>query len=94
MEFFGPLGLFLGLGANFFLLGVRLKKFFETYKCRLSILVLELQPYLFFNSVHLGHFCALLGYFFWLGSYPKSYLGPTYIDSQLLFWKYMVYIAL
>ena len=59
------------------------KKIFETCLCRLSILDLELQPYLFFFIRPLlgpfRIFLGPLGLFLGLGSGPNPFLGPTYI---------------
>ena len=83
--FFCPLGLFLGVW-------VRFKNILRTYQCRQSTLVLEVQPYLFvYISANFGaffHFLGLSGLFFGLRSGSKTYLGPTYVDNQLRFWKY------
>ena len=54
-----------------------LQKIFETCQCRLLILVLELQPYLFcFIRPHLGPFCTFLGplgLFWGWGQIPKLF---------------------
>ena len=47
--------------------------------------------YFFLIQPNLGpflHFLGLSGLFLGLGSGSKLFLGPTYIDKQLLFWKY------
>ena len=77
---------------------VRLKKFFGTYLCRQTTLVLKVQTYLLFYFDHiLGLHCTFLGpsrSFFWSlraifgsGSGSKICLEPTNIHYQFLFWK-------
>ena len=74
---------------------------FRKYECRLSIFLLEVQPYLFvFISATFGAsfalFLILLGRFFFChfglflgsGSGSKTFLEPTNVDYQFLFWKY------
>ena len=68
---------FLSVGAIFGV-EVRLENIFGTYKCRLSIFVLEVQPYLFvFHSAKFwAFFCifwALRGYFWGWGQVQKLF---------------------
>ena len=70
-------GVFFPVGAIFGV-EVRLKNIFVTYKCRLSIFVLEVQPYLF--VFHSAKFCAffctfwaLRGYFWGWGRVQKLF---------------------
>ena len=72
---------------GFFRAGVRFKNFFETYLCRESTLVLEIQFILFiFDSAKFGTFCA----FFWpfraifgVRVRFKNFLKPAYIDNAI-----------
>ena len=99
---FGPFCTFWALRGYFFwsygaIFGVqvRFKNVFGTYWCRLSIFVLEVQPYLYvFNS---GKFLTFLGplvFFGQLGLFlgsrsgSKTFLEPTTVNYQFLFWKY------
>ena len=63
-----------------------------TYLCRLSTLVLKVQPYLIVLIwPHLGYFLhilVLLGLFFGLGWGPKRFLTPINVDYQFWFWNY------
>ena len=76
------------------ILGVRLrfKNFVGNYLCRLSTLVLEVQPYLIILIwPHLRVFLVLfrpLGAFFGLDLGLKTFLEPTFVVNQLWFWKY------
>ena len=74
---FLPVGVIFGVE-------VRLVNIFGTYKCRLSIFVLEVQPYLFvFHSAKFWAFFAFFGLFgtiFGVGVMSKNFLGPIYID--------------
>ena len=84
-------GHFWSFGAIFGV-GVRFKNIFGTYLCSQSTLVLEVQPYLFaFTSAKFWAFLPFLdlwGLFLGLRSGSKTFLGPTYVDSQLWFLKY------
>ena len=85
-----PFGLFFAHFSPFraiFWLGLGSKKIFDTYQCRLSILVLELQPYLFFHSAQFGVFLDLFGpfgAFFGVGFRSKNFFG-TYLHSLTAF---------
>ena len=83
---------FLPVGAVFWV-EVRLENIFGTYKCRLSIFVLKVQPYLLvFHSAKFWaflHFLGSLGLFFGFGSGSKTFLEPTNnVGYQFLFRKY------
>ena len=57
--FFGHFGTICWTFGCIFTVGVRFDNNFETYKCRVSSFVLEVQPYLFvFNSATFGAFFA------------------------------------
>ena len=92
LHFFGPFGaIFWPFGA-YCVVGVRFKNIFGTYLCRQSTLVLESQPHLFiFNLVIFGAFFTFLGLsrlFLGWRSGSKTFLEPTNVDYQFLFWKY------
>ena len=78
-------GYFLVLFGAIFGVGVRFKNIFGTYLCSLSILVLELQPYIFaFTLAKFEAFFALFGPFgaiFGVGVRFKNIFG-TYLCSQ------------
>ena len=60
-----------------------------TYLCRLSTLVLEVQPYLIILIwPHLGVFLALSGLFFGLDLGFKTFWKPVYVDYQFWLWNY------
>ena len=76
------------------ILGVRLRlnNFIVTYLCRLSTLVLKVQPYLIVliwsQLGYFLHILVLLGLFFGLGWGPKRFLTPINVDYQFWFWNY------
>ena len=76
------------------ILGVRVRfnNFIVTYLCRLSTLVLKVQPYLIVliwsQLGYFLHILVLLGLFFGLGWGPKRFLTPINVDYQFWFWNY------
>ena len=66
--------------------------FIVTYLCRLSTLVLKVQPYLIVliwsQLGYFLHILVLLGLFFGLGWGPKRFLTPINVDYQFWFWNY------
>ena len=63
-----------------------------TVRCRLSTLILEVQPYLIILIwPHLGVFLVLFrpfGAFFGLDLGLKTFLKPVYVDYQFWLWNY------
>ena len=87
--FFGPLGLFFGPLGLFLESGSGSKNIFGTYLCSQSPLVLEVQPYLFsFTSAKFGAFFALCSYLWVWGQVHQNFLGLTFVEYQLWFWRY------
>ena len=81
LHFFGPIRCYFFVALwGYFGLGSASK----TYLCRQSILVLEVQSYLFvFDSAKFWaylHFLGFLGLSLGFGSGSKTFLGPAYID--------------
>ena len=78
-HFLNPSGGFYWPVGAIFGVEVRLENIFGTYKCRLSIFVLEVQPYLFvFHSAKFWAFFALfglLGAIFGVGVRFKNFFG-------------------
>ena len=78
-----PMGLFLGLGS--------VKTFLRLTNVDYQFFVLEVRPYPFvFNLTTFEAFCTFgtLGAILGLDSGIKTFLGPTYVDYQLWFWRY------
>ena len=94
---FEPFGVFfLSVGAIFGV-EVRLENIFGTYKCRLSIFVLEVQPYLFvFHSAKFWAFFALfglLGAIFGVGVRFKNFFGTCLHRLTTFILEVQLYLA-
>ena len=87
---------FLPVGAVFGV-EVRLENIFGTYKCRLSIFVLEVQPYLFvFHSAKFWAFFALfglLGAIFGVGVRFKNFFGTCLHRLTTFILEVQLYLA-
>ena len=92
-HFLGPFGAIFGVR-------VRFNNFFGTYLCKQSTLVLEVQPFLFvsdsatfwssfalFWAIQGYLFLALWDYFCNRDQVQNTFLQPTNVDYQFLFWK-------
>ena len=95
---FEPFGVFffLPVGAIFGV-EVRLKNIFGTYKCRLSIFVLEVQPYLLvFHSAKFWAFFAFFGLFgaiFGVGVRSKNFFGTCLHRLTNFIFEVWLYLA-